>query len=883
MGKFNNKVIVITGAGGGIGRAHALAFAKEGAKVVVNDLGSARDGTGQAHRMADQVVDEIKKNGGIAVANYDSVADLAGARNIIKTAVDNFGRLDILVNNAGILRDKTLLNMTEDMWDLVIAVHLKGTFACSQAAAVVMKEQKYGRIINTSSFAGLIGNFGQTNYSAAKAGIYGFSRSLAQEVEKYGITVNVIAPIAKTRMTEDITTVPEDYKPEQITPMVMFLASDYAKNITGRVFGIHGQLLLEYKMMMSPGVEKPAGSFWTIDEINNKIDDISKMTSVSSTTNAVSGIDPNTILKINDVLKSVGLQLANVGSINASQVGSIPSTSVATGTEPSLSVMFQKMADVFMPDKAGDFKGIFQYDISGDQPQAIYVENGKVKIVSEKATSPSVTITTSKETMIALLKGEIDVNKAFMQGKIKADKMPVLMKFSAFFNLNDLPNKVKSLFASPTSKASPSSSTSTSASTSPTPAPAKTPSDIGGQSLSSLFMLLSKVFMPDKAGDFKGTFQFEISGDQPQAIYVDAGTCQIKSEKTNNPAVTVTTDKETMMSIFTGKLAPNKAFMQGKLKADKMPVLMKFNAMFDLEKFPSVLKTTEKTETSPVTTGMNRAFIGKWYKGSSEHVKPEKIKDYASATNEKNPKYFGTIEEELFVPPIFPVTLNSELVQTVAMDDNLHMDLLRMVHGEHEIKYLRPLKPWDLVYTTAEIIGIDTVSSGEIMSIKVYGKVEGLTVYEMVAKLFVRSGSRSKDKSTKEPEPLPSGKPVFSESMKVAPDQSIRYAKASGDNNPIHLDESVAKAAGLQNIILHGLCTMAFASKAIVDNLLNGNPKRLQRIKVRFSSPVYMNDQLTTTGWEGPKDQKGNRTILFETIRQDGTKILAQGEATLLS
>ena len=417
VGRFDNKVVVITGSGGGIGRAHALAFAKEGAKVVINDLGSARDGVGQTHKMADQVVEEIKKNGGNAVANYDSVADMAGARNIIKTAIDNFGRIDILINNAGILRDKTLLNMTEDMWDLVIAVHLKGTFACSQAAAIIMKEQKYGRIINTSSFAGLIGNFGQTNYSAAKAGIYGFSRSLAQEVEKYGITVNVIAPIAKTRMTEDISTVPEDYKPEQITPMVMFLASDYAKNITGRVFGVHGQLMLEYKMLMSPGVEKPAGSFWTMEEINSKIEDISRMAPVSApnATSTSSTISPDIVPKINDILKSVGLQLVTVGSAGSTQPISMSGTPSVVSGEPSLSIMFQKMADVFVPAKAGDFKGIFQYDITGDQPQAIYVENGKVRIVSEKSSSPSVTITTDKETMVALLKGEIDVSKAFMQ------------------------------------------------------------------------------------------------------------------------------------------------------------------------------------------------------------------------------------------------------------------------------------------------------------------------------------------------------------------------------------------------------------------------------------------------------------------------------------
>ncbi len=278
MGLLDGKVAVITGAGGGIGKCHALAFAKEGAKVVVNDLGGARDGTGGGGTMADAVVEEIKKAGGEAAANYDSVASMEGGKAVIKTAIDSFGKIDILVNNAGILRDKTMLKMDEGMWDLVIAVHLKGTFACTQAAAAVMKDQGTGgRIINTSSTSGLLGNFGQSNYGAAKAGIAGFTRVTAMELLKYGITVNAVVPVALTRMTDDLPMFAgaktEDIGPEFISPAVVFLASDLAKDITGKFIGVQGRMINSYMIKVSEGVTKAEG-MWTPQEIADNIDKI---------------------------------------------------------------------------------------------------------------------------------------------------------------------------------------------------------------------------------------------------------------------------------------------------------------------------------------------------------------------------------------------------------------------------------------------------------------------------------------------------------------------------------------------------------------------------------------------------------------------------------
>jgi NAD(P)-dependent dehydrogenase (short-subunit alcohol dehydrogenase family) len=277
MGLFEGKVVIVTGAGGGLGRSHALAFAAEGASVVVNDLGGARDGSGKGNSMADEVVAEIRAAGGTAVANYSSVATVAGGEEIVGTALQQFGRLDVVVNNAGILRDKSFAKMDEAMWDLVMEVHTKQLYAVNKPAWTHMLERGGGgRIINTTSLAGLLGNYGQTNYSAAKAGVAGFTRTLAMEGRKAGITVNAVAPVAKTRMTDDIDMVPSDMKPDHITPMVIYLASDAASDITGRTFGVHGNQMFEYKMTQTPGATKEGLEPWTQDEMTARWADITR-------------------------------------------------------------------------------------------------------------------------------------------------------------------------------------------------------------------------------------------------------------------------------------------------------------------------------------------------------------------------------------------------------------------------------------------------------------------------------------------------------------------------------------------------------------------------------------------------------------------------------
>ena len=271
---FDGKVAIITGAGGGLGRQHALLLAKRGALIVVNDLGGAVDGTGSDKGAAERVVDEIKAAGGEAVADTSSVATPEGGAAIVQTALDAFGRVDIVINNAGILRDKAFHNMEPELMNPVFDVHLKGAFHVSRPAFVKMREQGYGRIVSTSSAAGVFGNFGQTNYGAAKMGLVGLTRVLAVEGAKANIKANVIAPLALTRMTENIMsgTMAEKIVPELVSPIVAYLAHEDC-DATGRIFSVGGGRVAEVFIAEVPGYYKADLS---LEDVRDHWDDITR-------------------------------------------------------------------------------------------------------------------------------------------------------------------------------------------------------------------------------------------------------------------------------------------------------------------------------------------------------------------------------------------------------------------------------------------------------------------------------------------------------------------------------------------------------------------------------------------------------------------------------
>ncbi|HET7407413.1 MAG TPA: SDR family oxidoreductase [Mycobacteriales bacterium] len=283
----DGRVVIVTGAGRGIGREEALEFARQGAMVVVNDVGGSADGVGSDDAPAQQVVDEIKAMGGEAVANYDDVSDWEGAERLVRTAIDTFGELHTLVNNAGILRDRMLFNMTPDEWDAVIKVHLRGTFAPTRVAVGHWRDKaKAGepvdaRIVNTSSASGIYGNVGQTNYGAAKAGIAAFTVIAAKELERYGVLVNAIAPGALTRMTENL--MPGGAKPldegwdprdpSNIAPLVVWLGSGDCTGVTGRVFNVRGgEISVAEGWHAGPGADK--GARWDPSELGSVVPDL---------------------------------------------------------------------------------------------------------------------------------------------------------------------------------------------------------------------------------------------------------------------------------------------------------------------------------------------------------------------------------------------------------------------------------------------------------------------------------------------------------------------------------------------------------------------------------------------------------------------------------
>jgi len=283
--RFDGKVAIVTGAGGGLGRSYALLLASRGAKVVVNDLGGATDGTGSGTTMAEQVCGEIKKAGGEAAPDYNSVVD---GDKIVKTALDSFGTVDIVVNNAGILRDVSFLKQTDQDWDLVYQVHLLGSRNVTKAAFPVMREKKYGRIVMTTSAAGLYGNFGQTNYSAAKMGIAGLANTLKFEGAKYNIKVNTIAPIAGSRLTAQVMPekLIEALKPEFVAPLVAYLCSEECQE-TGFIYSVGGGYFSRVAYFEGEGVYLGSDKDISIEDVQSKMAQVNDLNKAEEKTQAI--------------------------------------------------------------------------------------------------------------------------------------------------------------------------------------------------------------------------------------------------------------------------------------------------------------------------------------------------------------------------------------------------------------------------------------------------------------------------------------------------------------------------------------------------------------------------------------------------------------------
>jgi NAD(P)-dependent dehydrogenase (short-subunit alcohol dehydrogenase family)/acyl dehydratase/putative sterol carrier protein len=762
MKLLEGKVAIVTGAGGGLGRAHALALAAEGAAVLVNDPGVARDGTGAGSPAAVNVAAEIVKLGGQAAANRDSVTD--GADRIVKAALDAFGRVDILVNNAGILRDKTILNMTDEMWDAVLAVHLKGTFACTRAAARVMKEKgSGGRIINTTSVAGLKGNFGQSNYGAAKAGIFGFTATAALELAKDGITVNAIAPLAKTRMTEDVESVPAEYRAEDVSPVVVFLASDLAKDVSGRTFGVHGRHLFEYRVELTAGKEKKEA--WTPAEISDFVH------APSSAPAGASEGKP---------------------SPAGGDVGSI----------------FKALPGAFDAAKSAGWDTLIHFAVTGAGDWTVEVKGGKLRVAEGAPPAPTSVITTDADTLLGMVEGRVKGDMAFMSGKLKATKVPDLAKFGKVFDFRKLRGAAG-------------------ASAAAAPAAPRGPVDVA-----ALLGGLAGKFLPDKAAGFNGTLLFKADGQAWTVEIRDRGFA-VRPPVTA-PTCTVTTDTGTLAGILDGSVDPSKAMTEGRLKVTHLPAWVKFRQAFRFEP----------------ERGLKRVLVRRLYTGAPILVRPERMKAFDDVVGDPG-------------SPVFPVTLIKEPFLKLFKDPDFDGDLSRMVHGEQVFVYHKPLRAWDLVSPRGRVLAIEDKTTGQLLNFGLRLYCEGEVAVDMETRLYFRGDAKSDKPSA--PPPAPSGPPTAS--VVPAADVTRRYAEVSGDDNPIHLDEALAKSVGFKGVILHGLCTLALAATSL--------PKGLRRLEARFSRPAYPGEALST--WV---KREGAR-LEFETRNPAGEPVLLNGRAEL--
>src|SRR5271157_2915475 len=400
--RFDDRVAIVTGAGAGLGRLYALELAKRGAKVVVNDLGGARDGSGQgATGPADKVVEEIKALGGEAVASYDSVATPGGGEAIVNKAVEVFGRVDILINNAGILRDKTLAKMEPAEWDAVLSVHLDGAYNVTRPAFLKMRETGYGRIILTTSAAGLHGNFGQTNYSSAKMGLVGLMNTLKLEGEKHSIKVNAIAPIAATRLTEDI--LPPDLltrvKPEFVAPLALYLCSEGCSE-TGMIFNAGMGCFNRAAVVTGPGAVVGDGQTApTPEQIHQQWE------------------------AINDL--GGAKEQYNLTAVLAAMLDAFAPKEQEAASDSGMTVkgVFDRMPEAFRPEKAAGVDVVFQYRISGPGGGEWFasVKEGSCEVRQGAHEKPTTTIIMSDEDFLTLIAGKLNAMQAFTAGKLKIE------------------------------------------------------------------------------------------------------------------------------------------------------------------------------------------------------------------------------------------------------------------------------------------------------------------------------------------------------------------------------------------------------------------------------------------------------------------------------
>ncbi|KAJ1823050.1 hypothetical protein LPJ56_003033 [Coemansia sp. RSA 2599] len=892
--RFDNRVVVVSGAGGGLGKAYSLFFASRGAKVVVNDLGSGLKGEGSSASAADLVVEEIKNAGGEAVADYSNVLE---GEKIVETAMKAYGRIDIIINNAGILRDKSFKSMTDKDWDDVLNVHLHGAYKITKAAWPIMRKQKYGRVIMTSSAAGIYGNFGQANYAAAKQALVGFSNSLAYEGFKYNITSNAIAPLAASRMTA--TVMPQEIldalKPEFIAPLVAFLTHEKCKQ-TGGLFEIGAGKITAHRWQGTEGVVFKADESFTPAAVKARFDEIDDFDG--------GRVYYPASMKDNDWLGK--LEEAKALSTNAKGEelrfdGKVAVVSGAgNGLGRAYALMFARFGAKVVVNDLGSV------DKDGRKVRAADLVVEEIKKAGGQAVANYDSVEDGEKLVETAIKafGRIDI--VINNAGILRDK--------AFANATaqdwDLVYRVHLRGTYKVSKAA-----------WPYFVKQKSGVIINTNSAVGMFGNFGQTnYAAAKAGiqGFTNTLAIEGAkyGIRANAIAPNAGTAMTA---TIMPAEIVEMLKPEYVAPLIGYLAhestphTGKLFQVGSCWVSEVRRQRSGGVGFPLSK-PITPEAIASRWTDIVNFDDGRAhFVANTRQSSAELL--ENASSNSGATDKAAADEEGTVdlarayasksEPQPFDYSKRDVSLyalgigasrgdlrlvyeNNDDFQTfptfaVIPAFHTRMDLteylpsfnpMMLLHGEQFIEIHRPIPTEGRLLCTTQIVDIQDKGKGLTATGRLtMADAQGNVVAVSEATTFIRGiGGFSRKpgfKAISGPQRsaaatavnvIPSRAPDAVVAQKTTEEQAAIY-RLSGDYNPLHIDPEMSKLGGFKTPILHGLCTFGYACRHVVKAAASDEPQRLRSVKARFSAPVLPGETLETSVWADPKNPNA---VLFQ-------------------
>ncbi|KAI9292645.1 NAD(P)-binding protein [Neoconidiobolus thromboides FSU 785] len=881
--RFDNQVVIVTGAGGGLGRAYALLFASRGAKVVVNDLGGGRDGKGNNSRAADVVVEEIKKAGGVAVANYDSVED---SEKVVETAIKAFGRVDILINNAGILRDRSFAKMADQDWDLVMKVHLRGSYKMSKACWEIFRKQKFGRIIMTASGAGLYGNYGQANYSSAKLALVALSNTLAKEGAKNNIHCNVIAPIAASRLTEDIMPpeILEAMKPEFISPLVAYLCHENTAE-NGGIFECGAGQFFKLRYERTKGCTFKADSTFLPGAIAAKFDKIMDF----SEANHPSSIGETDWINLLEEAKTLTTNESKADMRLDGQVAII--TGAGNGLGRAYSLLFGKLGASVVVNDLGKTK-----DASGNLVSAADLVVEEIKKAGGKAVANYDSVEFGEKIVETAIKafGRIDivVNNAG------------ILRDRSFGKMNDQDwDLVYTVHLKGTYSVS----------------KAAWP-----------YMLKQKygrIINTASAVGLYGNFGQANYSACKLGIHGLTQTLALEGASKNIKVNTIAPNAGTAM---TATIMPPEIVEM--LKPDYVAPLVAFLAHPDVPESGQVYECGscwisrvrwQRTKGAglPVNKGIAPEDVAKIFDKITDfthHTYPTSLNESVSTmyesfqalsggdSNESSEDLVGNIEAALKYRSevadysytqrdviLYALGLGAKRTELDLVYENAdnfftlptfavlagfengaefnkfipEFNPMMLLHGEQYLEIHSPIPTEGTLKTQSRIVDVVDKGKSTIVSAGIEIKDEsGKLLADAQSTVFIRGvgnfGGPNKAKDRGSATALntpPKREPDYTEILATHEDQAALY-RLSGDYNPLHIDPAMSSMGGFKTPILHGLCTYGMAGKALLKKYGRNSPNAMKSIKARFSSHVIPGEKLSLQSWIDPEN---NKKVLF--------------------